>query len=312
MPIIDPNTIFKYVPIDESRRQPPVQTNKILKRRSQTTEILRRFFRNKLAVAGFSVFLLITLMAVFADIIVPYESALQQNVSQRLQKPSAEHLFGTDELGRDLFARIVHGSRNSITIGFSTTVFSLVIGCIIGAIAAFFGRAVDNIIIVLMEIVMSIPIIILAMMLIAVTGLGMQNLIIALSLGLWPGFARMIRSQILSIKKIDYIEAARAIGLSNTKIILKHILPNVIGPIVVSAAMHMAGCILAAAGLSYLGLGIQPPAPEWGRIIATGQSYLRNSPHILFITGAFILLSALSINLAGDGLRDALDPKMKR
>jgi peptide/nickel transport system permease protein len=293
-----------------------VQTTEIkpsqIKRRGQFGEILKRFKRSKLAMVGAGVFLIIILMAIFADLIVPYSKALEQNLAQRLLGSSPEHIFGTDELGRDLFARIVHGSRNSISIGLLTTLFSVVLGCVMGSIAAFFGRKVDNLIIFLMEVVMSVPLIILAMMLIAVTGMGLQNLVIALSLGLWPGYARVIRSQILSIKKIDFVEAARAIGLSDRKIIVRHILPNVMGPIIVSAAMSMAGCILAASGLSFIGLGVQPPAPEWGRMVATGQSFLRTAPNALFITGSFILLSALSINLIGDGIRDALDPKMKR
>ena len=282
------------------------------KARSQLLEVWIRFRRNRLAVLGLAIFLVILFMALFADLIVPYEKAIEQDVPGSLQPPSLEHIFGTDEFGRDIFARIVHGSRFSISIGFLTTVVSFIIGCAIGAMAAFLGKAMDNFVFVLINVVISIPLMVLAILMITITGMGLQNLVLALSVGLWPGYAKLARAQILSIKRVDYVESARAIGLSDWQIILRHILPNVMGPLIVNAAMSLAGCIIAASGLSFIGLGIQPPDPEWGGMVSAGQEFLRNAPHIVFISGVFILVSALSINLIGDGVRDALDPKMKR
>lgn len=280
------------------------------KRKSQAKEIWRRMKRNRLAMVGLVMIIVLLLMAIFADVLADEDLALSRS-PDRLQGPSAAHWFGTDNLGRDVFARIVHGSRISLTLGIATTALSLIIGGLIGAISGYFGGIVDNIIMRVADMFMAIPGILLTLAMVAALGTSMVNLIIATTISGVPGFVRIIRSYILTVIGQEYIEAAKACGMGDFMIILRHILPNVIGPIVVEATMTVAGMIISISGLSYLGMGVQPPTPEWGAMLSEANDHMIKYPHLVIFPGLFIVLSALSLNLLGDGLRDAIDPRLK-
>lgn len=281
------------------------------RKNGQAKEIWRRYKKSKTAMLGLVLLVIILLMAIFADLIVPYEEAVTQNTSIRLQGPSAEHWFGTDEAGRDVFARVVHGSRYSLWIGISTSILSLVIGGFLGAIAGFYGKAVDNIIMRITDVVMTVPPILLSLAVVAALGANLTNLLIAITISCVPNMVRMVRSVVLTVVDMDYIEAARSYGGSDMRVILKYVIPNALGPIIVTTTMNVAAMILSASGLSFLGMGVQPPAPEWGALLSDARQYMFQAPYLLYFPGLFIVIAALSFNLAGDGLRDALDPKLK-
>ena len=284
--------------------------NRKSKKTNQMKEIWRRFRKSKTAMLGLCLLIFFLSIAIFADVITPYENAISQS-ADRLDSPSAAHIFGTDELGRDLFARIVHGSRYSLLIGVSTSVLALVIGGLLGAIAAYYGGWVDNIIMRLTDVVMTVPPILLSLAVVAALGGSLRNLLIAITISCVPSMLRLVRSVVLGVVDEDYIEAARSYGASDMRIILKYVIPNALGPIIVTTTMNVANMILSAAGLSFLSLGVQPPAPEWGALLSDAKTYMFTAPHLLYIPGIFIVIAALSFNLAGDGLRDALDPKLK-
>ena len=286
------------------------QRNRKSKKTNQMKEIWRRFRKSKTAMLGLCLLIFVLSIAIFADVITPYENAISQS-ADRLDSPSAAHIFGTDELGRDLFARIVHGSRYSLLIGVSTSVLALVIGGLLGAIAAYYGGWVDNIIMRLTDVVMTVPPILLSLAVVAALGGSLRNLLIAITISCVPSMLRLVRSVVLGVVDEDYIEAARSYGASDMRIILKYVIPNALGPIIVTTTMNVANMILSAAGLSFLSLGVQPPAPEWGALLSDAKTYMFTAPHLLYIPGIFIVIAALSFNLAGDGLRDALDPKLK-
>lgn len=284
--------------------------NRKSKKTNQMKEIWRRFRKSKTAMLGLCLLIFVLCIAIFADVITPYENAISQSAN-RLDGPSAAHIFGTDELGRDLFARIVHGSRYSLLIGVSTSILALVIGGLLGAIAAYYGGWVDNIIMRLTDVVMTVPPILLSLAVVAALGGSLRNLLIAITISCVPSMLRLVRSVVLGVVDEDYIEAARSYGASDMRIILKYVIPNALGPIIVTITMNVANMILSAAGLSFLSLGVQPPAPEWGALLSDAKTYMFTAPHLLYIPGIFIVIAALSFNLAGDGLRDALDPKLK-
>lgn len=284
--------------------------NRKSKKTNQMKEIWRRFRKSKTAMLGLCLLIFVLSIAIFADVITPYENAISQS-ADRLDSPSAAHIFGTDELGRDLFARIVHGSRYSLLIGVSTSVLALVIGGLLGAIAAYYGGWVDNIIMRLTDVVMTVPPILLSLAVVAALGGSLRNLLIAITISCVPSMLRLVRPVVLGVVDEDYIEAARSYGASDMRIILKYVIPNALGPIIVTTTMNVANMILSAAGLSFLSLGVQPPAPEWGALLSDAKTYMFTAPHLLYIPGIFIVIAALSFNLAGDGLRDALDPKLK-
>lgn len=281
------------------------------KRNSQLPEIWRRYKKNKAAMVGLVILIFIILIAVFADVIVPYEKCIEQVGAERLQGPSAAHWFGTDDLGRDLFTRVIHGSRYSLLIGVSTSLMALAAGAILGASAGYFGGMVDNIICRITDVFMCVPPILLSLAVVAALGSNMKNLIIAITVSCIPGNIRLIRSVVLTVAEQDYVEAARSYGASHARIIFKYVLPNAMGPIIVNTTMAISDMILSAAGLSFIGMGIQPPSPEWGALLSNAQKYMFTSLYLLIFPGIFILLSSLSFNLVGDGLTDALDPKLK-
>jgi peptide/nickel transport system permease protein len=281
------------------------------RRRAQAAEFWRRYKKNKSAVVGLIILCVIVGIAVFADLIVPYSKCIEQVGADRLQWPSSAHWFGTDEFGRDLFARVVHGSRYSLFIGVATSLMALVAGAILGASAGYFGGMVDNIICRIVDVFMCVPPILLSLAVVAALGTSMRNLIIAITISCIPGNVRLIRSVVLTASEQDYVQVARSYGASHARIIFRYVLPNAMGPIIVNTTLEISDMILSAAGLSFIGMGIQPPSPEWGALLSAAQTYIFTSPYLLVFPGIFIILSSLSFNLVGDGLTDALDPKLK-
>ena len=286
--------------------------NAAVKRNSPAREIWRRFKKNKAAMLGLGIFSVMVLLAVFADVICDYDTqVIAQDVANRLKAPSPDHWFGTDAYGRDIFARVVHGARISIIIGLAATVGSVCISGILGSIAGYYGGRIDNAIMRVLDTFLAIPGELLAMAIVASLGPSMTNLLIAVTIARIPPFTRVIRSSILTVIDQDYIESAIASGARDSYIIVKHILPNALGPIIIQATMGVGRMILTAAGMSFIGMGVQPPLPEWGSMLAEGRDFMRYSPYITLFPGLAIILTSLALNLLGDGLRDALDPKLK-
>lgn len=284
----------------------------VYKNKSQIVSVIYRLSKNKLAMFGLLLLLIMILIAIFADFIVDYEKmAIGQNIKIRLQKPSSEHWFGTDHFGRDIFARIVHGARISLSLGIFAMAIAVAIGSVLGAISAYYGGKIDNIIMRFMDILLAIPPILMSISIVSALGQSMTNLLIALSIAYVPVFARVIRSSILSVKGQEFVEAAKACGTGDARIIFKHIMPNAIGPIIVQATLAMGSTILIISSLSFMGLGVKPPAPEWGTMLYEGRDFIRQAPYLLLFPGAAITISVISLNLLGDGLRDALDPRLK-
>lgn len=284
---------------------------KQVKKRSQIMAIWFRYKKNKLAVAGLVLLILLVLVAVCAPLIVPYERVVEQNLVERLAPISAEHWFGTDEYGRDMFARIIWGARYSLALGMGSIIISLIFGALIGAVCGYFGGKLDNIVMRVMDVLLAIPQILMAICIVAALGQSALNLLIAMSASTVPKFVRIVRSSVLSLKQEEYIEAARACGTGDGRIIFRHVLPNVLGPIIVQATITMAATILAISSLSFIGLGVPTPQPEWGTILSDNKSQMRYFPYLCTIPGIAILVSVIAMNLIGDGLRDALDPKLK-
>ena len=282
------------------------------KKRSQLSIIWNRLRKNKLAMLGLAILVVMVALAVCADWIADYDTNVTgMNMAERLQTPSVKHWFGTDSYGRDVFARIIHGSRLSLSLSIFAMLAAVAIGSIIGAIAGYYGGRVDDVLMRLMDILLAIPPMLMSISIVAALGHSMVNLMIALSLAYIPVFARVIRSSILTVKGQEFIEAAKACGTSNASIILRHIIPNAIGPIIVQATLAMGSTILIISSLSFMGMGIQPPQPEWGTMLYEGRDLIRTSPYLVIFPGIAIALAVLSLNLLGDGLRDALDPRMK-
>lgn len=281
------------------------------KKRSQFKEVWRRLKKSKPAMFGLIVLSLLILTAIFAEQIIPYKKALEMNAAIRLKPPSLEHIFGTDAYGRDLFARVLHGGRRSLLIGFGATAGALFFGWIIASIVSYYGTRVDNLLMRLMDIIAAVPMTLMALAVVSALGPTLQNLIIAIAFARIPTFARIIRSSMLGVVDAEYIEAAHAGGAGALRIILKHITPNVSGTMIVQTTMATAQLILIAASLSFLGLGVQLPTPEWGALLSEAREFMRTTPYLMVFPGIFMILTSLSLNLLGDGLRDALDPKLK-
>ena len=269
---------------------------------------VRRLLKDKLARVGLVVIALFVLSALFAPFIAPYDP-LQQNLRNSLRPPSASHWLGTDLLGRDILSRIIHGTRISLLTGMFVVSIVSVTGCTLGSLAGYYGGATDRVISQITDVVLTFPGLIVAMAIAGMLGPGLFNAMVALAMTGWPSYCRVMRGQVLAVKQKDYVEAARASGASDLVIITRHIVPNCFSPIVVMATLGMGGIILAAAGLSFLGLGAQPPTPEWGSMLSEARPYLLRSPHLAIYPGLAIMLVVLAFNLVGDGLRDALDPR---
>jgi len=273
---------------------------------------LRRAARyNVLATAGLAMVVVFLMCALFAPWLAP-QNPSHIDLPSRLMGPSASHWFGTDELGRDILSRIIYGARISMLVGSCVVATSLTLGLIFGSIAGFYGGITDRVLnVVVMNAFMSFPGILLAIAFVAFLGPGIFNLIFALSLGGWVGYARLVRGQVLVVREREFVEAARALGASNLRIIVRHILPNIIQPVIVQAAIGMAGAILAEATMSFLGLGVPPPTASWGSMLNDARSHLFDSPHLVLFPAAAVMLAVLSFNFIGDGLRDYLDPRAR-
>ncbi|MCD7715241.1 MAG: ABC transporter permease [Lachnospiraceae bacterium] len=281
------------------------------KKTNQTLEVFKRFCKNPLSVAGFMIFLIFVLAAIFAPFIAKYDYTTMDTELIFLH-PNLEHPFGCDRFGRDLFARVLYGGRYSIALGVLGTIFSTLIGMVFGSIAGFFGQTADNIVMRIMDILQAIPGILLSMVIATVLGSGFVNTIIALSIGAIPGTCRMLRGTILQIRSNEYIAAAESINCSKFRIIVKHVIPNTFAPVLVGATMGIGGTIMQAASLSFIGLGVQQPTPEWGALLSDGRNYITLHPHLIIFPGLAIGLVSLAACLMGDGFRDAMDPKLKK
>ena len=284
-----------------------------MNRKFASNDMWIRLRKNKLALVGIAILLVLLFVAIFGDVLFDYdEQVIKQDFSVRLLPPSAEHWFGTDGFGRDLFCRVLYGTRYSLSIGFITAFVALLLGGLLGCIAGFFGGAVNTLIMRGMDILMAIPAVVLAIAVVAVLGTGFSNLVIALTISYIPVFTRLLHSSVISVKNQEYIEAARCSGVGTPRIIVRHILPNCLGPIIVQVTFTVASAILSSAGLSFLGIGVEAPAPEWGALLSEGREFMLHEPYLVIIPGCFIALTVLALNLAGDGLRDAFDPRMKK
>lgn len=270
-----------------------------------------RIIKSKTALIGVIIIVLLVLTAILAPVIATH-SPTDQDIVNRYQAPSSDHLLGTDELGRDIFSRIIYGTRISIQIGVIAVGISLAIGVLLGGIAGYYGRWIDQIVMRFIDIMMAFPSILMAIALVAVLGPSLQNAMIAVGIVGIPQFARIVRSAVLSIKENEYIEAAKSIGAKHGRILIQHVLPNCVAPIIVQATLGVGTAILDAAGLSFLGLGAQPPTPEWGAMLSDGRAAIQNAPWVVAFPGLAIFFVVLGFNLFGDGLRDALDPRLKQ
>jgi peptide/nickel transport system permease protein len=270
----------------------------------------RRFRKNKMALVGLGIVVFFILLAIFAPLLAPHDFK-EQNLAERLQPPSSKHLFGTDDFGRDIFSRVIYGARISLWVGFFSVLGSVIVGSMLGIIAGYYGRWIDGIISRLFDIMLAFPSILLAIGIVAVLGPSLQNALIAIAVINIPNFGRLIRSRVLSIKQEEYVMAAKAIGMSDMRILFHHILPNSMAPIIVQGTLAIATAIIEAAALGFLGLGAQPPNPEWGKMLADSKDFLTQAPWTMVFPGIAIMLTVLGFNLMGDGLRDALDPRMK-
>lgn len=282
------------------------------KKRSQWLEVWHRLKRNKMAMLGLVILSVVVLAAIFADLIADYETVvIAQNLGDRLQGPSAQYWLGTDEFGRDIFARIIHGARVSLMVGVLSVAIAIALGGSLGAVAGYYGGKLDNYIMRVMDIFLAVPSILLAIAIVSALGANLMNLMFAIAISSVPTYARVVRASVLTVRDQEFIEAARAIGASDARIIFRHIIPNCLSPVIVQGALGVAGAILSTAGLSFIGLGIQPPEPEWGAMLSGGRQYLRHAWHVTTFPGLTIMITILALNLLGDGLRDALDPRLK-
>ena len=283
-----------------------------IKKKSQFVEVWKRLCRNKTAVLGLVIVALLTLMAILSPILIDYETqVIKTNYSEALQAPSANHWFGTDEMGRDILLRVMYGSTVSLSIGVVTVAVSLTVGLILGAAAGYFGGKTDMIIMRIMDIFLAIPGTLLAICIVASLGNSIPNLVIAQAVSSIPTFSRVVRGAVITARDADYVEAARAIGAKDATIIFHEVLPNSLAPIIVQTTLQVASVILSIAGLSFIGLGIPAPRPEWGAMLSGARAYIRDYSYMCLFPGLAIMTTILSLNLLGDGLRDALDPRLR-
>lgn len=280
------------------------------KKKSKFSEVWRRLRKNKAAMISLFVILGVVLIAILAPLLAPYDYGAQ-DYSKPFAPPGREHLLGTDRLGRDILSRLIWGAQQSLQLGVMATTIAAVIGITIGAIAGYYGGWTDTLVMRGLDIYQSIPMFLMCVTLAAVMGPSLKNAIIAIGIAMIPGPARLMRASILTVREQEYIEAARTVNASNPRIILKHIIPNAIAPMIVSITMSIGNNILAGAGLSFLGLGAQPPIPEWGALVSEARNIMRDHGTLALYPGICIMITVLAFNLLGDGLRDALDPRLK-
>ena len=277
---------------------------------SEFQRIRRVFFGRGIVVFGLAVIMVLILTAIFAPFLAPHDP-YKQNLDQTLLQPSWEHPLGTDSLGRDTFSRIIYGSRNSLMVGVIALGIAASIGMTMGLLAGYFRGWIDNVLMRIVDALMCFPMILMALVIAALLGNGLKNVMIALGIAMLPGYARLMCAQVLSVKENDYVLAARSTGASNSRMILRHLLPNCLPPLIVFITMQMGAAILAEAGLSFLGVGIEPPAAAWGTMVSDGRTYLLSNPILSAAPGIAIMLVVFSFNMVGDGLRDALDPRLR-
>ena len=287
-------------------------SNVSVKKKSQIADVWKRLCRNKTAVLGLVIFGLLALMAIISPIVLDYETqVIKADYSSTLQAPSAAHWFGTDELGRDIFNRVMYGSTVSLSIGIVTVIVALTFGLILGAAAGYYGGNIDMVIMRIMDIFLAIPGTLLAICIVASLGNSIPNLVIAQAVSSIPTFSRVVRGAVITARDAEYVEAARAIGAKDATIIFKEVLPNSLAPIIVQTTLQVATVILSIAGLSFIGLGIPAPRPEWGAMLSGARAYIRDYSYMCLFPGLAIMTTILSLNLLGDGLRDALDPRLR-
>ena len=290
-----------------------MEKKKKVKSQSLGAQTWRRLLKNKGAMIGLIFLALLFTVALLAPFIFDYETdVIGQNIRERLMKPCAAHPFGTDETGRDLFARVLYGARYSLAIGFGAVTLGLVVGLITGSIAGFYGGIIDSLLMRAIDIFYSIPNILTAVVIVSVLGTSTVNLIIALAFSCASSFGRIVRAQVMTIRDKEFVESSYAMGLPTWKIIVKHILPNCLSPIIVQYTLLVGTTIISASSLSFLGIGIPAPSPEWGALLSAGRSHIRDASYMCVIPGLAVMLTVLALNLVGDGLRDALDPKLKK
>lgn len=280
------------------------------KKQSEFVRVFKELRKNSTAMLGLCILLVEIILVILAPVIAPYDYTAMDIVAAQ-QGPFAAHWFGTDELGRDIFSRVLYGGRYSISMGVLAVMISTTVGMTIGAIAGYFGGKVDNILMRLLDVIQSLPAMLLSIVLSAVLGPGYFNTILALSVNGMPASARMLRAQMMKVRGNEYIEAAQSINCSKFRIIVRHMIPNSFSPNIVQATMSIAHMIVMAASLSFIGLGVQPPTPEWGAMLTGARQFIRQCPHMVIFPGLAIAVTVLAVNLMGDGLRDALDPKLK-
>jgi len=294
-----------------------VQPNNVLPQRVSLSRpgkwrtFYQKLRKNKLAMIGGGIVLFYILIALLAPLIAPYDP-YQIDLANKLKTPSAEHWMGTDDKGRDIFSRLLHGTRLSLSVGFVAVFIGAFFGIILGLVSGYYGKWVDTVIMRVIDVLLAFPGILLALAIVSALGPSLINVMIAVGVFSIPTFARIVRGSTLSVKKLEYIDAIRSLGASDLTIIFKHIFPNILSPIIVQASLRLATAILSAAGLSFLGLGAQPPLAEWGAMLSNGRDFLFTAPHIAMFPGIAISTLVLGFNVFGDGLRDALDPRMKK
>lgn len=281
-----------------------------VQRQGKLGEVFQRFCRNKLAVTGAIIMILLVAVAIFAPLLAPYPYDLQDAAVAK-QGPSLAHLFGTDNYGRDIFSRCIYGARISLSVGILAVGVAIIVGGLLGAVAAFYGGIADDLIMRVLDIIYAVPAILLGIAIAATLGPSLQNMMIAIAVGNVPSYARVVRASVLTVKSNEYIEAARCVGATDWRIIFKHIIPNALAPIIVQATLGVAGAILSCSTLSFLGLGIQPPTPEWGSMLSTARQFIRQCPYMSIFPGICIMITVFALNVIGDGIRDAIDPRLK-
>ena len=289
-----------------------MRSNSKAEKRSLWIDVWRRFKKNRLAMTGLCIIIILYLVAIFAPVLAPYPYDKMDLTNLYAPPGSPGHLLGTDEFGRDVLSRLIYGARISLTVGFVVVGMAGTVGVTLGALAGYYGGWVDTLIMRTVDFLYAFPFFILAITIVAILGPSLYNAMVALALVSWPGYARMVRGQFLSLKQREFVEAARSVGVSGPRIILRHLLPNALGPVIVQMSLGVGGAILSASGLSFLGLGAQPPAAEWGAMLSAGKDYLRSAPHLATYPGLAIMITVLAFNFVGDGLRDALDPWLKQ
>lgn len=294
----------------KSKKQ--VHEPEVKKQRGQWAEAWHRLKKNKGAMVGLVIVIILIFIALFSGVFLDYDTdVVGVNTPERLQGPSAQHIMGTDEYGRDIFCRVLYGTRYSLSVGVVAVAIALVFGVILGAVAGYAGGPTEEVIMRATDIFSSVPNMLMAIVVVAALGQSMLNLMIAIGITSIPQFVRITRAAVLTVKTQEYVEAARAIGLRNYKIIFSHILPNCLSPIIVQTTLRVASAIISSSSLSFLGLGVPAPDPEWGSMLSAGRKFIRDYSYMTLFPGLAIMVTVLSLNLLGDGLRDALDPRLK-